>query len=152
MKKETRIRKMLGNDYHLFYNNRDEWKLFRKYKDFDLYLCEENKPIMTSKTHTEEELYKFAKKSRKYDIESVNISINIIVVWLYCLVLIINAFIKIEWLRYFIWGVDFYIIINCIYRIILLKHNHKVFMNQIKEEFELRKKIIENRRKELPNE
>ena len=142
MRKEAKIRKMLGNDYHLFNNNRDEWKLFRQYKDFDLYFCEENKPIMTSETHTEEELYKYAKKNRKYDIESVNNSINIIVAWLCCLVLIINAFIKIEWLRYFIWGVDFYLIINCIYRIILLEHNNKVFKNQINEELELRKKII----------
>ena len=143
MKKEAKIREMLGDDYHLFNNNsKGEWKLFRQYKDFDLYFCEENKPIMTSETHTEEELYKFAKKNRKYDIENANNSINIIVAWLCCIVLIINFFIKIEWLRYFIWGVDFYLIINCIYRLILLEHNNKVFKNQINEEFELRKKLL----------
>ena len=152
MKKEAKIRSMLGKNFHLGIINEKEWNLFRKYKDWDIYISKENEAIMTSKTHTEKELYKFAKKNRKYDIESVNNSINIIVAWLCCLVLIINAFIKIEWLRYFIWGVDFYIIFSCIYRIILLEHNHKVFMNQIKEELELRKKIIENRRKELSNE
>lgn len=152
MKKETKIRKMLGNDYHLSIVGNNCWKLFRKYKDWDLYISEENETIMTSETHTEKELYKFAKKNRKYDIENANNSINIIVAWLCCIVIIINVFIKIEWLRYFIWGIDFYIIINCIYRLILMEHNHKVFMNQIDEEFKLRKRIIKNRRKELSNE
>lgn len=69
MKKEHKIRKLLGRNYHLcIIDTTGEWKLFKKYPVWEMYLNENNKPIMTSEDSTEEDLYNFAKKHKKYDI------------------------------------------------------------------------------------
>lgn len=74
--KYNKIRKLLGKDYHLCTGIRlssdDEleisWSLCKYYDDIDLYVSKDNKPIMTSKTHTSKQLYDFAKKHHKIDI------------------------------------------------------------------------------------
>lgn len=90
------IRRLLGEDYHLsetiggdYFNDvPTEWHLYKKYADLDVYYSDDNKEIMSSKTHTMEDLYKFAKTHHKIDgvsvskcILSVCLLINCILAW-----------------------------------------------------------------------
>lgn len=94
LKKEKKIRKLLDyKKYHLCTSSNGEWSLFRKYEDWDLYMSKENKAIMTNETHTEEDLLKFVKKHRKYDMQYFWHAINVlkqIMGWLFFIVGIIT--------------------------------------------------------------
>lgn len=92
MNNEFKIRKMLGNNYHLYVSDNGEsisWKLYRKYSDWELYMSNDNPSIMTSENNTEEELYKFAKEHYVWnELRTINslitimLSINLVVCWL----------------------------------------------------------------------
>lgn len=92
MNNEFKIRKMLGNNYHLYVSGNGEsisWKLYRKYSDWELYMSNDNSAIMTSENNTEEELYKFAKEHCVWkELKTINslitimLSINLVVRWL----------------------------------------------------------------------
>lgn len=88
-KLESKIRELLGNEYHLSTEYKGEkepirWVLYRRYKDTDIYFSEDNKPIMSSDTHSMVELYKYAKSHQRVDgIMKTR--------WVICVILFINA-------------------------------------------------------------
>lgn len=70
MKQLFKIKKMLGDKYHLtiIYSKKlegFEWELYRQYDDPKVYYSIDNKAIMSSKNNTIDELYKYAKKHRE---------------------------------------------------------------------------------------
>ncbi len=96
MKKELKIRRLLGNNYHLWVNLKEDgackWELYRKYSDKDLYFSKFNKAIMTSEDSTEKDLLKFAKKNREYDYSEIDGHINLAIAWINFILAIINIF------------------------------------------------------------
>ena len=101
MEKEAKIRKMLGNRFHLSVSCEGDkleikkWKLFRKYENGDpIYYSKDNQAIMTSETHTEEDLYKFSKLHQKYDLYKVNRKVRTIILFIMVVLAIINMFIN----------------------------------------------------------
>lgn len=142
-KKELKIRKLLGyEDYHLYSENDFEnWKLFKKYKNFERYISNENKPIMTSETHTIDDLYKFAKKHHKID-ESKGTSTTLITIaFINLFIAIVNLFLKINYIRGFIMGINLTILIISFTKLIIADKNMKVFDLECEEEFERFKQI-----------
>lgn len=134
MKNEFKIRRMLGENYFLHSDNEGNWKLFRWYENKDLYFSEHNKPIMTSETHTEKELFKYAKKNRVYDFERLHLFKGVCIAWLVFLFCIIkniflnNSFTNGIWL-----GLTIYLWIDLVLNTITGNHNHKMKMNYLKE-------------------
>lgn len=96
MKKELKIRRLLGNNYHLWVNLKEDgtyaWKLYRKYNNSDLYFSKFNKAIMTSEDSTEKDLLKFAKKNREYDYSEIDGHINLAIAWINFILALINIF------------------------------------------------------------
>lgn len=142
MKKEAKIRKMLGENYHLHSDNEGNWKLFRWYENNDLYFSEHNKVIMTSETHTEKDLLKFAKKNYVYDFERLHIRkalVMSIVCLIFCIVII---FFKNTFLRGIFYGMEVYLWVDLIVNLIAFNNNSKIRIKRLNEEIELRKRVI----------
>ena len=148
MKNEFEIRRLLGDNYHLattYDENKVTWKLFRKYKDDKLYFSEFNNEIMTSETHTEKDLLKFAKENYVYDFERLHIR-KALVLSILCLVLcIFNMFLKNNFFRGIFYGMEFYLWVDLIVNSIAFNNNSKIRRKRSVEEFELRKKILKNK-------
>lgn len=143
MKKEFEIRRMLGENYHLSteYGCYDDdykiikWVLFEKFDNPKVYFSDDNKAIMSSDTHTWEELEKFAKENRNYDfrdvmktiviIEEVLCGINIVGI-----LLCFNNFVK-----GFIIGSIISIVFIDLIIFIMQDHNHKVKMKKLRRLF-----------------
>lgn len=106
LKKEKKIRKLLGERFHLYVDNHGNWKLFRKYSDLEIYLSNENTEIMNSENNSEKELLKFAKKNRKYNVEKSITTITLVILWLAAGLAFINIFISSEVIRGFVFGID----------------------------------------------
>lgn len=98
MDKYSKIRKLLGKDYHLSitcnFEGPDEWLLFKKYNDPKIYFSENNEPIMTSKKNTIEELLAFAKQHHKIDEHFTMSYFRIVVLSLVFVLAIVNCFIN----------------------------------------------------------
>lgn len=141
-KKYNKIRKYLGNDYHLYeeYPSK-KWKLFLKY---DGYLYDGSEPIMTSDNYTYEELYKFAKKHKTYDSETIILRVFLIISILLMILSIINIFLNSVYIRGFINGADFMIIVAGVCCINITNHNIYVLNLKIEER---RKRVIQNMKK-----
>lgn len=142
MKNEIKIRTWLGDRYHLnteitFKEDKtsiEKWKLFRKYEGW---MHDNSDAIMTSETNTEEELFKFAKEHRKYNLSIVG-SKTMSVVALFNLILVfLNIWFKTNFIHGFVWGVDFVIIIVSIVKLIFLKKNSKVSDLEFKEKIQI---------------
>ena len=107
-KKINEIRRLLGRKYHLSVecgidvecgaNERIEitkWALFKNYENADpIYWSNDNKAIMKSETHSLEDLYKFAKSHKRYDVEKCVSKMNIIIFGILFVVSIANVFIN----------------------------------------------------------
>jgi hypothetical protein len=137
MKKDMfEIRRMLGENYHIFetfeYENgyKETWKVYAKYSGW---IDDGSKPIMTSETHTYEDLYKFAKEHNVWDcdliVDKVSIVINIITV----IIAALNCFLNNKELRGFIWGTIMFSLIMSFTRIIISNHNWKISELKFKE-------------------
>lgn len=132
-----KVRRLLDyNKYHLFEDSNGSWKLFRK---FEGYPFDKMGPIMDSERHTYEDLLKFAKSHKKYDLRSTSRSIIVFIVLILCWV---NIFTK--GLSLFILGLDLAFIIILIFDTIEMSHNHKVTMMELKEDFLERVRYIES--------
>lgn len=98
MDKYSKIRKLLGKDYHLSitcnFEVPDEWFLFKKYNDLKIYFSNDNEPIMTSKKNTIEELLAFAKQHHKIDEHSAMNYFRLVVLSLVLVLAIVNCFIN----------------------------------------------------------
>ena len=132
-----KVRRLLDyNKYHLFEDSNGSWKLFRK---FEGYPFDKMGPIMDSERHTYEDLLKFAKSHKKYDLRSTSRSIIVFIALILCWV---NIFTK--GLSLFILGLDLAFIIILIFDTIEMSHNHKVTMMELEEDFLERVRYIES--------
>ena len=92
MKNEKKIRKMLGDKYHLCSNDNGEWVLYRYYQDPEIYFSKDNKAIMSYKTDTEEDLYEYLKAHKEWNLDLIitkTIGAILFVIWI---IAVINIF------------------------------------------------------------
>lgn len=150
-KDENKIRNWLGDRYHLnteitFKEDKtkiEKWKLFRVYPNW---MTDGSEPIMTSETHTDEELMNFAKKHRKYNLSIVDSTTMVILAWLNLILGFFNILLfRKVFIRGFICGIDFTIIVVSLVKLIYLKRNEKVEDNEFKENMELVKEKLNER-------
>lgn len=145
MKNEYKIRRWLGDRYHLnieknFKENKiriENWTLFRVYPNW---MNDGSEPIMTSETHTEHELMKFAKKHRTYDLSVIDNQTLIIICWTNLIISISNLWFHNVFIRGFNWGINITIIITLIIKYIFIIHNEKIE----DKDFEEKIKHLEN--------
>ena len=151
MKNEYKIRKWLGNKYHLYVSlsgnklENTEWKLFRKYPG---YLKDGSKAIMTSETHSEKELYKFAKKHRYFNPEKVILKI---VQFFACIGLVMsinNYYSENDSYRMFFLGFETVIITISIIMFFVYCHNTSVDKLELTELFKELKEECEKDERE----
>ena len=147
MKNETKIRQLLDyKEYHLntrvtfeLGETKTTWKLYKKY---DNWISDGSKPIMTSETHTEEELYQFAKKHKKYYLTDF-IRLLLIIPIFTLIMCVINIFINNDVLREMIWGLEIATILMLIIETFIVIRNGKVQKLEFKEYLE---RVYENRK------
>lgn len=149
LKKEKKIRKLLGNQFHLCVDNYGNWKLFRKYDNSKLYFSAENIDIMNSNNNSEKELLRFAKKNRRYDADKVIFNTTLTIVWLNVILASVNIFINSEVIRGFILGIDFLALWQSLIKMVVSNHNLKCKTKALKEKIELIKRIADNDRRHL---
>ena len=141
MKNEDKIRKWLGNRYHLnveltFLEDKtsiEKWKLFKVYEGW---MHDNSDAIMTSETHTEEELFKFAKEHRRYDLSIVGSKAMSVVAFFNLILVFLNIWFRTNFIRGFVWGVDFTIVVVCFVKMFYLKKNEKVEEKEFREKME----------------
>lgn len=132
-----KIRRLLDySRYHLFEDSNGSWKLFRKFEDYPF---DKMGPIMTSEDYTYEDLLKFAKSHKKYDLRSTSRSL---IVWIALILCWVNIFTK--GLSLLILGLDLAFFIVLIYDCIEMNRNHKVTMMELEEDFLARVRYIES--------
>ena len=149
LKQEKKIRKLLGNQFHLCVDNYGNWKLFRKYDNSKLYFSAENIDIMNSNNNSEKELLRFAKKNRRYDADKVIFNTTLTIVWLNVILASVNIFINSEVIRGFILGIDFLALWQSLIKMVVSNHNLKCKTKALKEKIELTKRIADNDRRHL---
>lgn len=142
LKKEKKIRKLLGERFHLYVDNHGNWKLFRKYSDLEIYLSNENTEIMNSENNSEKELLKFAKKNRKYNVEKSITTITLVILWLAAGLAFINIFISSEVIRGFVFGIDLLAVCQTLIKSISREHNFNQTNKDLVEEIKLKSKIL----------
>lgn len=140
LNKEKEIRKLLGNRYHLYVSweeNKIEWKLYKKYENGDIiYFSDDNKAIMTSETHTEEDLYKFAKSHHKIDLHNSNRKLRGIIFVIVFTLCFIKFFVKDNFIiDTIIYTADAILLIWMMNEHRIWTKNWKVDMLEIKENF-----------------
>ena len=137
--KEIKIRKLLGNEYHLCVEHDENmkiktWVSIKKYKNPQIYFSDINKPIMTSENNTIDDLYEFAKKHHKIDVTKSILMVNTIIYFVSMIVLTLNIiFFNNDFIRYFILGMDIATIIIDIAIYKARNHNFDVDMLEYKE-------------------
>lgn len=149
LKNEAKIRKLLGNQFHLCVDNYGNWKLFRKYDNSKLYFSTENIDIINSNNNSEKELLRFAKKNRRYDADKVIFNTTLTIVWLNAILASVNIFINSEVIRGFILGIDFLALWQSLIKMVVSNHNLKCKTKALKEKIELTKRIADNDRRHL---
>lgn len=153
-KDEYKIRKWLGDRYHLnpeitFKEDKtkiEKWKLFRVYPNW---MTDGSEPIMTSETHTDKDLMKFAKKHRKYDLSMVDNKTFIVIAHFNFILVILSFLLGSKCLLGFTYGINFVIIVTCIIKDIFINKNSKVIKLEFKERVDifLKKENIKDERK-----
>lgn len=150
--KLNKARRLLDyKKYHLYeeYNGIDSrWKLFEKY---ETWMDDGSKPIMTSETHTEEDLIKFAKEHRTYKFVDI-CKVLVIISLVNLVILILGIVTKNEYLRNLVTGSNLCIILLSIIVGIMDAKNFKVncleLKAKIRREKERRNKKYESKRKD----
>lgn len=140
MKKEKKIRQILDyKEYHLHTSIKFElnekittWKLFKKYNGW---ISDGSEPIMTSETHTEEELLEFAKKHKKYYLVDITRMLLIIPIVTF-IMSIINMCVNNDVFRGIVWGLEIATILILIIEIFIVMRNDKVQKLEFKEYLE----------------
>lgn len=117
MDKYSKIRKLLGKDYHLSvtcnFEGPDDWALFKKYNDPKIYFSKDNDPIMTSEENTIEDLLAFAKQHHKIDEHFALSYFRIAMLSLAVILAIVNCFINSSIVRTIIYTTDILLLIEC---------------------------------------
>lgn len=138
MKKDMfKIERMLGENYHLCEEckwNEDKleetWKLFAKYSGW---IDDGSKPIMTSETHTYEDLYNFAKEHNVWNCDLVIGKVSMVIMTIILIIAVLNCFWNNAELRGFILGVNIFGIAISISRLVISNHNWKISKLKFKE-------------------
>lgn len=108
LKKYIKLNNMLDN-YNLLLDTKEgeviSWKLYKRYDDSNKYFSEENVSIMTSEESSYEDLVKFAKKHRKYDIPLIMLKSNVFINGVVYVILLLNIFFRDDCVKGFILGV-----------------------------------------------
>lgn len=141
MKNESKIRRLLGYDYHLCvyydcitpYDTIIQWKLYKNYDDIDVYFSNDNKPIMDSEHNTEKELLEFAKTHHKINEYKAANLIRLILLYILFILAIVNVFISKKELRYIILSNELTLMIESIVSFNVYNHNWKVKMKNVIE-------------------
>ena len=133
LNKEKKIRELLRGRYHLyseFSQGKKKWRLYKKYENCDpIYYSEDNEAIMTSETHTEEELYQFAKSHHKIDIHESNRKLRMIIFVIVFILCFINFFVKDNYIiDTIVFTADTILIIWMTYEHVIWEKNWKVDM------------------------
>lgn len=132
-----KIRRLLDyNRYHLFEDSNGSWKLYKKWEGYPF---DKMGPIMDSERHTYEDLLKFAKAHKRYDLRSTSRTTIVYIAIICCF---INIFTK--GLSLFILGLDLAFFIALIFDTIEMNRNHKVTMMELEEDFLERVRYIES--------
>lgn len=150
-KKLNQLRKYTKDKYHFCVSTdleKNQWQLYRRYIDQDVYFSKDNKAIMTSETNTIEELEKYLKKHYEPSFSDVvnKASLYIMaILWvLYIIVLII--FKGSTYFSGFLLGG---LVINLVYLVISARLNQRhydvVFLELVEESDKLDKRIKENK-------
>lgn len=148
LEKEFKIRRLLGDNYHLNttwdVENEcvKEWKLFKNYENKDLYFSEFNEAIMTSEDSTEKDLLKFAKKNHVYDFERLHTVKGVCISYALLILCIVNAFIKSDLIRGIWLGMMIYLWIDLLIDWIFGDHNFRIKMKLLNEKFDLKMKVL----------
>ena len=138
--KERKIRHLLKNNYYLCTEydwniKAKKWTLYKKYDVMSTYFSSNNKPIMTSETHTLKDLYKFAKKHHKIDIAKCIILTGVIICIICLIVLTLNILIfQNDIVRYCVLAIDMVVIIFSTVILIIDNRNFNIDMLEMKEE------------------
>lgn len=125
LKKESKIRRLLGKNYHLNSSTTGEWRLYKKYDDFEKYMSSQNKPIMTNKTNTEKDLLKFAKGTRKIDERIARCGIRVITTAIVVILSFVNFKLKSKLMSSMILGIDVVVLLDILFQTIIDGHNLK---------------------------
>lgn len=137
MKNETKIRKLLGTDYHLSvsYNDDDtvKWLLFRNYHNPKVYFSKDNEAIMTSDDHTEEDLLEYAKQHHNIDIYKVMHIVRLAILTVMIILSILNIFLHNNEIRAVILSVDAVLMIELFVSNLVFNHNWNVSMRELDE-------------------
>lgn len=150
--KLNKVRRLLDyKKYHLYeeYNGIDsKWKLFEKY---ETWMEDDSKSIMTSETHTEEDLIKFAKEHRTYKFVDI-CKVLVIISLVNLAILILGIVTKNGYLRNLVTGSNLCIILLSIIVGIMDTKNFKVncleLKAKIRREKERWNKKYESKRKD----
>lgn len=150
--KLNKVRRLLDyKKYHLCeeYNGIDsKWKLFEKY---ETWMDDGSKPIMTSETHTEEDLIKFAKEHRTYKFVDI-CKVLVIISLVNLVILILGIVTKNGYLKNLVTGSNLCIILLSIIVGIMDTKNFKVncleLKAKIRRERERWNKKYESKRKD----
>lgn len=154
IKDEYKIRRWLGDRYHLnteitFKEDKtkiEKWKLFRVYPGW---MKDNSGAIMTSETHTDKDLMKFAKKHRKYDLSLLDNMTFVVIAHFNIILVILSFLLGSKCLLGFTYGINFVIIVTCIIKDIFINKNSKVSKLEFKERVDifLKKENIKDERK-----
>ncbi len=122
----NKVRRLLDyKKYHLCeeYNGIDsKWKLYEKY---ETRMEDGSGPIMTSETHTEEDLIKFAKEHRTY--KFIDISKTLVIIsFVNLAILILGIMLKNEYLQALVTGSNLCIILMSVVVRFMDSRNFKV--------------------------
>lgn len=138
----NKVRRLLDyKKYHLFekYNGIDsEWELYEKY---ETWMEDGSKPIMTSETHTEEDLIKFAKEHRTYKFIDIS-KILVIISFANLIILILGTVLKNDYLKTLVTGSNLCIILVSIIVGIMNYKNSKVYYLELKAKFRREKERL----------
>lgn len=124
--KLNKVRRLLDyKKYHLYeeYNGIEcKWKLFEKY---ETWMEDGSGPIMTSETHTEEDLIKFAKEHRTYKFIDIS-KILVIISFANLLILILGIVLKNGYLQVLVTGSNLCLVLISIIVGLMDSRNFKV--------------------------
>ena len=133
MKNEHEIRKMLGDRYHLttkydfVLDSVVEWRLFKTYKNGDpIYYSNDNKVLMSNETHTEEDLFEFAKSHKKFDVFKTHIKVQKVIISIILLMSLINIFIGLRTISIIVLTCYVMLLIWLFTNTIIFNKNYKV--------------------------
>lgn len=143
-----KIRKQLGNDYHLGITDKGfgiDWALYKNYDDPEVYFSKDNKAVMTSKTHTLHDLEEFAKKHEKLTYTNFEFPLVMTYMILTLILSIANFWLKKTIISGFIYGINLTNIFWITMKMIKDNANFKIKMLDLKAHLDK----VEKKSKEL---